>query len=132
MNQTPRTNPAYTSLSSRTGVTGDTSITTFNLYNLFEVVQTPAGPSSPQVLDTKIAKLVLVVAKTSWQFDESLVQAVMRDELDEKRLIRILAFAAYSAAKRLAQLAGEHLRATTPACLPNDHGNVASSLRSSL
>ena len=64
--------------------------------------------------DREIAKLVLVVAKASWQFDESLVQAVMRDKIDEKRLIRILAFAAYSAAKRLAQLAGEHLRATTP------------------
>ena len=64
--------------------------------------------------DREIAKLVLVVAKASWQFDESLVQAVMPDEINEKRLIRILAFAAYSAAKRLAQLAGEHLRATTP------------------
>ena len=64
--------------------------------------------------DREIAKLILVVAKASWQFDESLVQAVMRDEIDEKRLIRILAFAAYSAAKRLAQLAGEHLRDTTP------------------
>jgi len=64
--------------------------------------------------DREIAKLVLVVAKASWQFDESLVHSVMPDEIDEKRLIRILAFAAYYAAKRLAQLAGEHLRATTP------------------
>lgn len=59
--------------------------------------------------DREIAKLILVVAKASWQFDESLLQAVMPNAVDEKRLIRILAFAAYSAANRLAHLAGEHL-----------------------
>lgn len=36
----------------------------------------------------------------------------MPNEINEKRLIRLLAFAAYSAAKRLAQLAGENLQAT--------------------
>ena len=64
--------------------------------------------------DPEIARLILVVAKASWQFDESLLQAVMPDKVDEKRLIRILAFAAYSAANRLAQLAGEHVRTATP------------------
>ena len=63
--------------------------------------------------DREIAKLVLVVAKASWQFDESLLLAIMPDEVDEKRLIRILAFASYSAAKRLAQIAGEHLNAAS-------------------
>lgn len=63
--------------------------------------------------DRECAKLILVVAKASWQFDESLAHAVMRNGIDEKRLIRILAFAAYSAAKRLAQLAGDQLRAVT-------------------
>ena len=63
--------------------------------------------------DREIAKLILVVAKASWQFDDSLLQAVMPDEVDEKRLIRILAFAAYSAAKRLAHLAGERLTDAT-------------------
>ena len=64
--------------------------------------------------DPEIAKLILVVAKASWQFDGSLVQAVMPGQVDERRLIRILAFAAYSAATRLAQLTGEHVRTTTP------------------
>ena len=64
--------------------------------------------------DREIAKLILVVSKASWQFDESLVKTVMQDKIDEKRLIRILAFSAYSAAKRLAQLAGEHLHAVAP------------------
>ena len=39
--------------------------------------------------DRESAKLILVVAKASWQFDESLVQTVMQDKIDEKRLIRI-------------------------------------------
>lgn len=68
----------------------------------------------PQGEDREVAKLVLVVAKASWQFDESLVHSVMPEEIDEKRLIRLLAFAAYSAAKRLAQIAGERLRSTMP------------------
>lgn len=67
--------------------------------------------------DREIAKLVLVVAKASYQFDESLVRAV-QDVIDEKRLIRILAYTAYSAAKRLAQLAGERVRPMTHRHLP--------------
>lgn len=62
--------------------------------------------------DRDVAKLILVVAKASWQFDESLVQAVMPHEIDEERLIRILAYAAFSAARRLAHLAGGHLSPT--------------------
>ena len=62
--------------------------------------------------DRDVAKLILVVAKASWQFDESLVQAVMPHDVDEERLIRILAFSAFSAARRLANLAGQHLSCT--------------------
>lgn len=57
-----------------------------------------------------IAKLVLVVCKASYQFDDSLVQALMGENLDEERLIRILAFAAMSAARKLANHVGNQLR----------------------
>jgi len=61
--------------------------------------------------DYHVAKLVLVVAKASWQFDDSLVQAVMRHIPDEEHLIRALAYAAFSAARRLAAYIGCHLTA---------------------
>lgn len=63
-------------------------------------------------LDREVARLILVVAKASWQFEESLLQNALGATPDEIRLIRILAFAAYSAARRLAHLAGQHLRGT--------------------
>lgn len=59
--------------------------------------------------DRDVAKLILVVARASWQFDESLVQAIMPDAIDERRLIRILSYSAFSAARRLANLAGQLL-----------------------
>ena len=59
--------------------------------------------------DYHIAKLILVVCKASYQFDDSLVQAVTGENLDEERLIRILAFAAMSAARRLADLVSRRL-----------------------
>ncbi len=59
--------------------------------------------------DYHIAKLVLVVAKASYQFDDTLVTPILRDENDQKRLIRILSFAAISASRRLAEHAGHHL-----------------------
>ena len=59
--------------------------------------------------DYHVAKLILVVCKSSYQFDESLVRNVMGDEVDEQRLIRILAFAAMSAARRLANHLGRQL-----------------------
>ena len=59
--------------------------------------------------DYRIAKLILVVSKASYQFDDSLVQALTGEDSDEERLIRILAFAAMSAARRLADYAGNSL-----------------------
>ncbi len=60
--------------------------------------------------DYHIAKLVLVVAMASYQVDDTLVKAVLRNDPDEQRLIRILAFAALSAARRLADHAARHLK----------------------
>jgi hypothetical protein len=58
--------------------------------------------------DYHIAKLVLVVSLASYQFDPSLVEA-LGSNYDEQRLIRILAFAAMSAARRLADHTGKHV-----------------------
>ncbi len=57
--------------------------------------------------DRELAKLILIVAMASYQFDDSLVIPALRD--DQERLIRVLAFAAMSAARRLAHLAGQLL-----------------------
>ena len=62
---------------------------------------------------TRGALFVLAVASSSaatdsYQFDPSLVEA-LGSYHDEPRLIRILAFAAMSAARRLADHAGQHL-----------------------
>lgn len=59
--------------------------------------------------DYHIAKLILVVCKASYQFDDSLVRALSAESVDEERLICILAFAAMSAARRLANLVGSEL-----------------------
>ena len=59
--------------------------------------------------DAYVARLILVVAKASYQVDDALVQAVVGDKQDQQRLIRVLAFAALSAARRLADHAGRHL-----------------------
>jgi hypothetical protein len=52
--------------------------------------------------DRAIAKLALVVGKASWQFDDSLALAVLLDDADEARFIRILAWASFAAARRVA------------------------------
>ena len=61
--------------------------------------------------DYHTAKLILVVAKASHQVDDSIVQAVLGEVHDQEKLIRILSFAALSAALRLANHYGRHLHA---------------------
>ena len=53
--------------------------------------------------DWAIARLALVIAKAPYQVDESLVEAVYSINRDEARLIRILAWASFTAARRVAQ-----------------------------
>ena len=59
--------------------------------------------------DYHVAKLILIVCKASYQFDDSLLEGIFGDAPDEKRLIRILSFAAMSAARRLADYYGRKL-----------------------
>jgi AhpD family alkylhydroperoxidase len=54
-----------------------------------------------------IARLALVVAKAPYQVDEALVNAVLGHVHDEPRLIRVLAWAAFSAGRRVAALIAE-------------------------
>jgi len=53
--------------------------------------------------DWAIARLALVIAKAPYQVDEALVEAVYSINREERRLIRILAWASFSAARRVAQ-----------------------------
>ena len=65
--------------------------------------------------DRTIARLALVVAKASYQVDESLVEDVLGQEHNEPRLIRVLAWAAFSAARRIAErIAEQSYRASSP------------------
>ncbi|NIV39654.1 MAG: hypothetical protein GWN58_62670, partial [Anaerolineae bacterium] len=60
--------------------------------------------------DRPVARLALVVAKASYQVDESLVEDVLGEEHNETRLIRVLAWAAFSAARRVAERIAEQTR----------------------
>ncbi|HSB10702.1 MAG TPA: hypothetical protein VLM38_14535 [Blastocatellia bacterium] len=57
--------------------------------------------------DRAIARLALVLAKAPYQVDERLVEDVLREDRSEQRLIRVLAWASFSAARRFAQRIAE-------------------------
>lgn len=62
--------------------------------------------------DRAIARLALVLAKAPYQVGDELVQDVIRDDPDEERFIRILAWMSCTAARRFAQgVAGQAQRA---------------------
>jgi AhpD family alkylhydroperoxidase len=52
--------------------------------------------------DLEIARLAIVLAKAPYQVDEGLAEAVLRDDPDEERFIRILAWASFTAARHIA------------------------------
>lgn len=54
--------------------------------------------------DRKIARLAIVTAKASYQFDESLAQHVLGPDGDEARFVRILAWSSFNGARRFIQL----------------------------
>jgi hypothetical protein len=57
--------------------------------------------------DRAIARLVLVLAKAPYQVDETVVAAVLKEDQEEERFIRILAWASFSSARRFAQRLAE-------------------------
>ena len=52
--------------------------------------------------DRAVARLALVTAKASFQVSDDLVEEVLLPQRDEEKLIRILAWASHSAARRVA------------------------------
>lgn len=67
--------------------------------------------------DRAIARLALVVAKASFQVDDTLVEDVLGEDRDETRLIRVLAWASFSAARRFAERIA--VAANRPAARPD-------------
>jgi len=57
--------------------------------------------------DRALARFALVLAKAPYQVDEMLVGEILRDDADETRFIRMLAWASFSAARRFAQRVAE-------------------------
>lgn len=69
--------------------------------------------SGLQGVDRALARFALVAAKAPYQMDETLVAGVLGEKHDQERLIRVLAWAAFSAARRIAErLAGAATRST--------------------
>jgi AhpD family alkylhydroperoxidase len=57
--------------------------------------------------ERKIARLAIVTAKASYQFDAGLAKEVLGEDRNEERFIRILAWASFSGARRFIQLVSE-------------------------
>jgi AhpD family alkylhydroperoxidase len=60
--------------------------------------------------DRAIAKLAIVLAKAPWQVDEKMAEAVLGDDGNEERFIRILAWASFTGARRFVQLVASRSR----------------------
>ena len=60
--------------------------------------------------DRAIARFALVLAKAPYQVDEALVGEILREDRDETRFIRILAWASFSAARRIAKRVADTVR----------------------
>jgi hypothetical protein len=60
--------------------------------------------------DRAIARFALVLAKAPYQVDETLVGEILREDGDEARFVRILAWAAFSGARRIAERIGDTVK----------------------
>jgi len=60
--------------------------------------------------DRAIARFALVLAKAPYQVDEALVGEILREDRDEARFIRVLAWASFSAARRIAKRVADTVR----------------------
>ena len=60
--------------------------------------------------DRAIARFALVLAKAPYQVDETLVGEILREDRDETRFIRVLAWASFSAARRIAKRIADTVR----------------------
>src|SRR5262249_27353667 len=60
-------------------------------------------PLSRRGPDRTLARFALVLAKAPYQVDEALVGEILPKDGDETRFVRVLAWASFSAARRIAQ-----------------------------
>ena len=73
--------------------------------------------------DRAIARFALVLAKAPYQVDEALVGEILREDRDETQFIRILAWASFSAARRIAKRVANTVRGpATAECSRNIFG----------
>jgi AhpD family alkylhydroperoxidase len=63
--------------------------------------------------DRAIARLAIVIARASYRVTDKMVAEVMGDEGDEERLIRILAWSSFTAARNFARIVAERIMGST-------------------
>jgi len=73
-------------------------------------------------VDRDIAKLTIVLAKAPYQVDERMAEAVLGEDRNEERFIRILAWASFAGARRFVQIVAERTAAAGSA-LTSQTGN---------
>ncbi len=74
--------------------------------------------------DRAIAKLAIVLGKAPYQVDEKMAEAVLGNDRDEQRFIRILAWASFTGARRFVQLVAQRSIPTrSPTRILIDKGN---------
>jgi hypothetical protein len=66
--------------------------------------------------DRAIARFSLVLAKAPYQVDEVLTGEVLRDDRDETRFVRLLAWASFSAARKIAKRVADTVRGAGARC----------------
>jgi len=80
-------------------------------------VESLSGP------DRALARFALVLAKAPYQVDEALVGEILPKDGDETRLVRVLAWASFSAARRIAQRVADTVHG--PFARPNDISKIS-------
>jgi AhpD family alkylhydroperoxidase len=82
--------------------------------------------------DRALVRFALVLAKAPYQVDEGMVDEIRREDRDETRFIRVLAWASFSAARRNAKRVADGVNRNEPlqAGHKNDAGTSAGGLRS--
>lgn len=63
--------------------------------------------------DAAIARLAIVLAKAPYQVDEKMAEAVLSDDPDEARFIRILAWASFTGARRFIEYTAQNIGLAT-------------------
>ena len=71
-------------------------------------------------MDHDIAKLAIVLAKAPYQVDETMAEAVLAEDRDEERFVRILAWASFTAARHFTRIVADRSGILPPATICDD------------